>query len=249
MRSDFRRFRPISPHFAAPTQHQPRGNIETSLAGGYTTWQDAGVLTDVVAVLLAAGGGSRFEGDGHKLAGSLPATGRRPVESVAERSLANLLDADFETVCVVTGRLGADELGVDRITAAVPSVHVEVLHNPNWRDGQATSVSLGIAAARRAGATVAVIGLADQPGIDPSAWRNVAAAALEGAPIAVATYDGRRANPVALRHETWSTLPTSGDRGARALMRVRPDLVVEVSCPGSPHDIDTVEDLRRWQSN
>lgn len=205
--------------------------------------------TDVVAVLLAAGGGSRFEGHGHKLSGLLPATDRRPAESVAERALANLLDASFESVCVVTGRLTADQLGVDRIAESVPSTVVEVVHNADWSAGQATSVAVGIEAARRGGATVAVIGLADQPGIDPTAWRAVADAVVEGAPIAVATYDGQRANPVALRQEVWAALPATGDEGARTLMRLRPDLVVEVPCPGSPHDIDTAEDLRRWQSN
>jgi len=207
------------------------------------------VLTGTFAILLAAGAGSRFEGARHKLSGSLPETGERPGETVAERSLANLLAAGFESVCIVTGRLGADELGVAEVAASFPTTRVEAVHHAAWSEGQATSVSVGIDAARTAGATVAVIGLADQPGIEPASWRAVAAAALAGASIAVASYAGRRGNPVALRHETWSQLPTSGDEGARTLMRLRPDLVVEVPCTGSPHDIDTVEDLRRWQSN
>ena len=63
---------------------------------------------------------------------------------------------------------------------------------------------------------------------------------------AVATYRGVRRNPVRLDREIWPLLPTSGDEGARVVMRERPDLVEAVACPGDPLDIDTVEDLSIW---
>ncbi len=194
----------------------------------------------IVGVLLAAGAGSRFHDSGHKLLAELPASATRPAESVVARALASVTDADLGEVVVVTGRLDAADLHL------LHQPGVGSVHNPRWADGQMTSVHVGLGVARDRHASVAVIGLADQPGIDASAWRAVARA---DAPIAVATYDGRRGNPVALRSDVWDLLPSDGDEGARALMRRRADLVVEVPCTGSPTDIDTAEDLRRWQSN
>ena len=187
-----------------------------------------------VVVILAAGAGSRFGGAGHKLSASL-ADGT----TVIERSLRSALASGVGPVVVVTGAQP------DIVPASLADT-VTCHHNPAWADGQITSVHAGIDAARSLGATAVVVGLADQPFVDATAWRAVADAP---GPIVVATYDGRRANPVKLDADVWDLLPTAGDGGARALMRVRPDLVREVACVGSSADIDTTEDLRRWQSN
>lgn len=189
--------------------------------------------------MLAAGAGSRFRGDGHKLSAHLADSGADGEVTVIERSLARALAAEIGPVVVVTGAV-ADIVPAHLVPAVI------VRHNERWHDGQITSLHTGIAAARALDAASIVVGLADQPFIEPAAWRAVADAA---GPIAVATYDGRRANPVKLDAEVWDLLPTTGDEGARALMRVRPELVREVACSGSPADIDTTEDLRRWQSN
>jgi CTP:molybdopterin cytidylyltransferase MocA len=183
----------------------------------------------VVAVVLAAGAGSRWTGPGHKLAARL---GGR---TIGELAVAAAVAARIGPVVVVTG---ATE-------PSLPAVDLIRVHNPAWTEGQSTSLRVAVAEAERLGADAIVVGLADQPFVEPDAWRRVAASR---APIAVATYDGHRHNPVRLHRSVWELLPTEGDLGARNLLRMRPDLVEEVPCPGSPADIDTLEDLRTWQS-
>jgi molybdenum cofactor cytidylyltransferase len=142
--------------------------------------------------------------------------------------------AGLDEVIVVTGAV--------ELTGVLP-VDVHVVHNPEWAAGQAGSLRVGVAAADALGCDAVVVGLGDQPLVGPGPWRAVAAA---DAPIAPASYGGRRRNPVRLAREVWGLLPSDGDEGARALMRVRHDLVSEVPCQGEPADIDTLEDLERW---
>ena len=183
-------------------------------------------------VLLAAGGGSRFEGSTHKLLAHLP-TGA----TVAGTAIEHAIASGAGDLVVITG-------AVD-LAAIEPPPTVTVIHHPGWADGQATTLQVAVAEARRRGAGAIVVGLADQPFIDPEAWRRVAAGTAR---ISVATYDGKRRNPVRLDRSVWGSLPTTGDEGARSLLRVRPELVEEIPCPGSAADIDTLEDLESWQN-
>jgi CTP:molybdopterin cytidylyltransferase MocA len=181
--------------------------------------------------VLAAGGGSRFAAGpdaAHKLLAAW--RGRPLVWSAVSQAVASGLSP----VWVVTG-------AVD-LTGALPD-GVVVLPNPRWSEGQATSLQVAVAAARAAALAAIVVGLGDQPLVPSAAWAAVAQAE---APIAVATYHGRRRNPVRLAASVWDLLPISGYQGARVLIQQRPDLVQEVPCEGNPADIDTREDLLTW---
>lgn len=190
----------------------------------------------VAAVVLAAGGGTRFTGPEHKLVTSF--RGRPVVVWAIDAALAAELD---ETIVVT----GAVDLG-PALAAAGLAGRVELVANPGWSEGQAGSLAVGLAAVAGRGHDAAVVGLGDQPLIEPEAWRLVADADDDERPIAVATYDGRRRNPVRLARSVWPHLAATGDEGARALMARRPELVMEVPCPGEPADVDTLEDLTRW---
>ena len=181
------------------------------------------------AVLLAAGSGSRFGDPTHKLLAELRG---RPVYRWA---LDAVLRAGLDHVVVVTGAADLD----------LPDTVREV-HNDRFAEGQATSLQCGVQAATELGADALIVGLADQPFVTTEGWRAVADSPAE---IAVATYDGQRANPVLFRRPIWSLLPSEGDQGARSLIALRPELVSEVACPGSFADIDTMEDLQQWNSS
>ena len=72
-----------------------------------------------------------------------------------------------------------------------------------------TSLRAGLDAAAELGCRAVVVGLADQPFVTPAAWRAVADAA---GPIAVATYDGHRGNPVRLDSTVWALLPPTATK-------------------------------------
>jgi molybdenum cofactor cytidylyltransferase len=182
----------------------------------------------VAAIVLAAGGASRF-GDGAKL---LAAFRGRPLVTWA---IAAAASAGLDELIVVQG---ATDLG------DVVGEDATLIDNEDWSSGLATSLGVALDYCGRQGHRAVVVGLGDQPLVPAEAWRRVAAETAT--PIAVATYDGRPRNPVRLDGVVWPLLPSSGDEGARALMRSRPELVTEVPCPGDPTDIDTVEDLARW---
>lgn len=189
-----------------------------------------------LAALLAGGAGRRFDGPTHKLLAPLHG---RPVW---EHSLQAVLEAGFTDVVVVTGAVALEV--PDEWTGT--AVRLQVVHNEHWHLGQATSLAVAVAAARATGAADLTVGLADQPCVGADAWRRVATADPR-CRIVIAEYDGVAGpNPVRLRRDVWPLLPTAGDRGARDVIREHPSWVCRVVCLGSSTDIDTREDLQRW---
>jgi nicotine blue oxidoreductase len=190
----------------------------------------------VSAIVLAAGGGSRF-GGGKLLA-------RLGGQPIIEAVLDNLLDAPVDEVIVV---VGADAKGLREVCERYG---VRTVDNEEWELGQSTSVLAGLRACG-AETQAAVVLLGDQPLVGAGAVDRLVAAFAEGAKVAVATYGGKRRNPVLFAREVWPLLEAelAGDEGARSVLKQHPELVVEVPCEGvgDPTDVDTREDLRRLE--
>ena len=180
----------------------------------------------IAAVVLAAGGGTRWDGEGHKLLADLDG---RPL---AAHAIDAAEAAGLDELVVVTG--AADLSGVLPAAATI-------VHNPDWDAGQAASLQLAVSHCRATGHEAMVVGLADTPGVPAAAWRAVA-----GMPgdLVCATFGGRQRPPVKVAARLWDELPVTGDEGARPLLRWRASETVEVACDGEPTDIDTVDDLR-----
>ncbi len=182
----------------------------------------------VAAIVLAAGAGSRFEGDEHKLRADFRG---RPVCSWVFDAVAT---ASFNQVYVVTGAVDLGDLIPDDFT---------IVHAEDWAEGQAHTIQAGLRQAEADGHRAVVIGLADQPLVPASAWRSVGASMGD---IVTATFDGERRPPVKFEQAVWTLLPATGDEGARSVLRAHRERVSEVACSGNPIDIDTQKDLAQW---
>jgi nicotine blue oxidoreductase len=184
-------------------------------------------------VLLAAGEGSRF--------GRPKALVEFEGQTLAERGVNLLRAGGADPVFVVTG------------AAPVELGGIHTVDNPHWRTGMGSSLRAALQALTEgelpSDVGAVVVALVDQPLVGAEAVARLIAAYRAGASVAIAAYEGQPRNPVLLAREHWPEViaMATGDQGARAFLRARPDLVTLVECgdTGRPDDIDTTADLER----
>ncbi len=184
-------------------------------------------------IVLAAGQGSRFTGEEHKLAQRLGET------NVLTATLANALASHLRVVVVTTAAF-AD---VARSSVAARDVVVlpEVGSSGAGGLGMGVSIAAGVNACPNSRGWLVLPG--DMPLVRSSTLVAVALA-LDHHPIAFAQHRGRRGHPVGFSAELYSELAAlSGDEGARRLVARYPAFAVELDDPGVLIDIDTEEDL------
>jgi molybdenum cofactor cytidylyltransferase len=200
-----------------PTRPQPRDIKDTSRG-------------DVHAVILAAGRSSRMGGPNKLLA----QFDEKPlIRLVAER----VARSEASGLTVVTGHQQ------EKIAAALAGLDVELVHNPDFASGLASSLKAGIAAVPDDAAAVLIV-LGDMPAVDGvSLDRMIAAFRQGGGAVVRASSAGKRGNPVILPRALFSDIAKlEGDAGARAIIEGTEVIEAEIG-EGALLDVDTPEAL------
>ena len=187
---------------------------------------------NIGAVILAAGFSNRF--------GSVKVCARlNNGQTVLQQTLANI-QGSISHITVVT-RPDIYPLIVD----VCPNVQVY----ENAEKGMGATLAHAMQWVLEKGAwDGCLVCLADMPFINPETYRKVRDA-LRPDNIIVPFFAGRAGNPVGFgAHYFQSLTSLTGDQGGRAVVRQHPDAVVklEVDDPAVLQDIDTVDDLNRF---
>jgi len=191
------------------------------------------------AVLLAAGRSERFGGGFGDLLKQLAEFRGEPL---VRRAARTALAADFAEILVVTG------YHAEAVEAALQGLDVTFVRNPNWEEGQSTSVKAGLARVDSA-SRAALFLPCDQPLLTAKILDRILGTYREtGGPIVLPAYGDRRGSPVLLARSLFPELAKiTGDTGGRQVIRRYPDAVVEVrlESEGPLVDVDTLEALKR----
>jgi CTP:molybdopterin cytidylyltransferase MocA len=188
-----------------------------------------------VAAILLAAGGSRRMGEPKQL---LELEG----EPLVRRAARAALETRCARVLVVTGAAGGE------VEAALAGLDVEVVRNPVWETGLASSIRAGLEAAQRAvpGLDGVLVLLADQPRVGRALLeRLLDAFERPGVQRVACAYAGGRGVPAVLGMAHFAALAAlRGDRGAKALVDEEGEDLVSIESDEPATDVDTPDDLR-----
>lgn len=156
--------------------------------------------------------------------------------------------ADFEIIVVT----GAEREKVEGLVASLAEKYpVRCIFNPAYKAGEMlSSLQCGLAALGP-GTDAALIGLGDQPQVEPRTVRSILKA-FESSPaqIIVPSYKMRRGHPWLVEKSLWGEiLQMKTPQTPRDFMRASADKIryVIVDTPSVIEDLDTPEDYKRFK--
>ena len=195
---------------------------------------------DIHAVLLAAGRSERM-GRNNKLLLNVDGI------PLVRKSAINILNSNVTSITVVTG---FDE---NKIVNALSGLNVNFVKNINFREGLSSSLKAGLANITPTPSAV-IICLADMPKIQPEHINQLIENfdPLKGWEICIPTNNGKRGNPVLIGSRFFPYIfETSGDFGAKQVMKQHSDKIVEVEIGTSDihFDIDTQDEYENFTTS
>lgn len=187
-------------------------------------------LDSLYAIVLAAGGSTRFDG----------------IKQLVELEGRSLLKRAVETATGVCGERTFVILGLkaQKLKRELANFEVTTVINEGWEYGLATSLRAGIAALPGAAAGVLIL-FCDQPFIREQQLRELIGEwQRHPGKIIAAAYNGILGVPVLFPARYFSEFALlSGDRGAKAILERHPEEIIAVDLPEAARDIDTQSDL------
>ena len=196
--------------------------------------EEKSVKPIVTIVLLAAGMATRMGSNGgHKLLAEFDGM------PLVRRSALTASNSHAESVTVVVGHRQDD------IRKALSDLQLNVVANPDYASGMASSLVIGFAAAEANGADGVLVMLADMPGVTTSDLNRLITVFQNSKDVSIvrAISQGKRGNPVILpRSLNDAVLRLTGDIGARDLIETSGLSVIEVEIGDAAQiDVDTPE--------
>ncbi len=186
----------------------------------------------IAGVIVAAGNSSRM--------GQPKAFLNWKGESFVRVCALQSISAGLDPVIIIAGQ------EYERIQDEVQDLPVHVIQNPDWNEGQSSSIRTAIKTLpKRIGG--AIFQLVDQPHIPVTLLRrlkHVHSTSLS--PIVLPESNGRRANPVLFDRRTFNSLSTiQGDVGGRVIFSQYPIKTIRWFDESILIDVDTPEDYSR----
>ncbi|WP_076537114.1 nucleotidyltransferase family protein [Shewanella sp. UCD-KL21] len=200
---------------------------------------------NVVSVMLAAGGSTRF--NGAKLAATLSADNNS--QSLIQQSYAILSKATTELALsppvLVLG-------GHKDVLSPLLANDIEILTNQNWQSGLASSVAMAASYAQSQQADALLLTLADQVAISHSDYVSLYGLFCQFGKTTAAYYQQSPGVPAIFLASDFEALQQlEGDSGAKKILtrHLEQQQLTVLPLAQAAIDIDTQTDLKQWLVN
>ncbi|MEZ9538749.1 nucleotidyltransferase family protein [Shewanella sp. 10N.286.51.B8] len=200
---------------------------------------------NVVSVMLAAGGSTRF--NGAKLAATLSADNN--AQSLIQQSYAILSKAttelDLSPPVLVLG-------GHKDLLSPLLANDIEILTNQNWQSGLASSVAMAASYAQSQQVDALLLTLADQVAISHSDYLSLYGLFCQFGKTTAAYYQQSPGVPAIFLASDFEALQQlEGDSGAKKILtrHLEQQQLTVLPLAQAAIDIDTQTDLKQWLVN